>query len=109
MLLGFHFFNDFFNSSFLADDKCFPEDSHVGFAIHLLLPPCAIGLQDLSVRIGDQPERKLIFGNEILVRFFTVRTHPKDLISFLLETGVVVSQITGLGGASGCVVFRIEV
>ena len=69
MLFGKHLLNYFFNISILVDDVCFSEDSHVGFPIQLLLTPCFIVLEDLKFRIGDQPEWKLMFGNESLVRF----------------------------------------
>ena len=53
MVLGVHFVDDLHEYTFLVEDEGFAQGANGGLAAHLLLAPCAEGLQHLGARVGE--------------------------------------------------------
>ena len=54
-------------------------------------------------------ERQVVFGNEVLVRLGTIAADAKHVIAQCQKALVVVTKVTGLGGAAWRAVLGIEI
>ena len=50
-------------------------------AIHLLLSPSLVSLQDSEIRVSNQMEWQLVFCDEVLVRFGAVSAKTQHVIA----------------------------
>lgn len=67
VIFWLHLFKDFFDLALLIDQKGSSMNTHVRSPHKLLLAPNAIRISNLVIGIGQQGERKVIFGFELLV------------------------------------------
>ena len=72
MVLGIHFANGINDNTLFVYDIGGAQRAFGHLAIHLLLAPGLVGFQNSQVGIGDEVERQIIFGNEVLVRLGAV-------------------------------------
>ena len=78
-------------------------------AIHLFFTKGAILCHYLFIRIAQQGERNVEFGNKFLVGRLAVGRNPQyDCIKFL-EFAIKVTESLGFLGSPGSIVFGIEV
>lgn len=109
MIFSIYFLNQLHQYALLVKDEGLAQGTHTGLAAHLLLAPCAEGLQHLGTWVGEQWEGQLVFRNEVLVRLLAILAHAIYLITRRQKTLVVVAQIACLGGATRGAVFWIEI
>ena len=76
MVLGVHLADGIHNHAVLIDDVGGAQRALRDFAVHFLLAPCLVGLQDGEVGVGYEVERKFVLGDEFLVRGGTVAAYP---------------------------------
>src|SRR5262245_33661658 len=93
----------------LADQHRRADHARRLLAIHHLLSEGAVAGHHLAVGVGEQREGEFVLRDELLVRFRAVGAHAEHGDAELLERGQVVAEATGLLGAAGRVVPRIEV
>ena len=108
MFVGLHLGQDGFDLAVAADDEGAALDAHVDLSIHVFLHPHAVGLDDVAVVIAEQGKGQVVLFDELLVALDRVEADAEDLClggDFLPG----IPQVTGLGGAAGGVVFRIEI
>ena len=74
-----------------------------------ILAPGLIGFENGEVRVGDEPERQVIFCYEALMRGSGVAADAYHLVAEGEETLVVVAEVAGFGSASGSGVLRVEI
>src|SRR5688572_26303732 len=72
VIFWFYLFKDFFDLAFLIDQKSGSVNAHVRSSHKLLLSPNAVAFGDRMIGVGQQGERKFVFGLELLVRLFAV-------------------------------------
>ena len=108
MLVWFHLGEDGFDFAIRPDDERGALSAHVGFAIHALFYPDAVGIDDGHVFIADQWEGELVLLDELFVTFDRVDADAKDARFFgdLLPS---IPQCTSLLCATWSVIFWIEV
>ena len=109
VLFGFNFLEDLFDLAFLVDQESGAVNSHVCSPHEFLLAVALIGLCDGVIRVGEQSERQVVLLRKLFVRGLVVRRNTQDLDASLIESGEVVAERTRLFGATGRIVFRIEV
>lgn len=109
MVFCIYFVDDLHEYALLVEDEGLAQGANTGLAAHLLLAPCAEGLQHLGTWVGEQWEGQLVFRNEVLVRLLAILAHAIHLITCCQHALVVIAQIACLGGATWGAVFWIEI
>ena len=109
MIFCIYFVDDLHEYAFLVEDEGLAQGANTGLAAHLLLAPCAEGLQHLGARVREQWERQLVLGNEVLVRLLAIFAHTIHLVAGSQKALVVITQIACLGGATRGTVFGVEI
>src|SRR6266478_3491939 len=104
MLRGFHFGPNLFDSAIRSDQEGDAPGSHVLHAHEALLAPDTVSLDDLFVLVGQEGERKLLFGNELVVRFCGIGADAEDDSAFLFESRKLVPEGARLLGATRSVI-----
>lgn len=97
------------NQSIRADDECRAFRAHVFFSIHAFLNPDAVGLDDGAGLVAEKRKGQLVLRDELRVARGRVDAHAINQRSLGEDASVVVAHAAGLRGASGCVVFRVEI
>ena len=108
MVLGIHFANSIDNNTLFINDVGGAQRAFGHLAVHLLLTPSLVGFQDSQVGVGDEMERQVVFGNEVLVRLGTIAADAQHVVAQCQKTLIVVTKVTGLGGAAWRAVLGIE-
>lgn len=85
------------------------EGSDSSLAVHLLLTIDTEGRDEGLVGVGDEGERQVVFGYELLMALGTLDAHTDDSITQRKEPFVVVTEVAGLIGAAGSGVLGIDV
>ena len=109
MRFGVHLADSVNDNTLLINDVSSAKRAFCYLAVHFLLAPCLVGLQDGEVGVGDEVEGQFILGDEPLVRGGGIAAHAQYLIAHGDEPLVVVAQVAGLGGAARRAVFGVEV
>ena len=109
MVFGIHFAYGIDDDTFFVNDVCGTQCAFGYLAVHFFLAPGLVSLQDGQVGVGDEVERQVVFGDEVLVRFCTVAADAQHVIAQRQETLVVVAQVAGLGGAARSAVLGIKI
>lgn len=109
MIFSIYFLKQLHQYALLIKDEGLAQGTHTGLAAHLLLAPCAEGLQHLGTWVGEQWEGQLVFRNEVLVRLLAILAHAIYLITCCQHALVVIAQIACLGGATWGAIFWIEI
>ena len=109
MVFCIYFVDDLHEYAFLVEDEGLAQGANTGLAAHLLLAPCAEGLQHLGRWVREQWERQLVLGNEVLVRLLAILAHTIHLVAGSQKALVVITQVACLGGATRRTVFRVEI
>ncbi len=78
MLRHFYFWKYFLNRSFFVNDKCGSFDPPVFSAVHALLFPDVVKLNDFLILVAQKSKRQAIFFAEILMGLNTVRTDAQN-------------------------------
>jgi hypothetical protein len=81
----------------------------VPFAIHILLLDDTVQIAHGFVGVGDERERKLVLGLEVLVRLDRVARNTDHDGAGGQEVGVQVAEVLAFGGAARRVVLGIEI
>ena len=78
MFLGFYLLGeeDAFDDAFFVDDEGGTEGTHVLASVHALFTPHTECFDQFLVGIGDEGKRKLVLGDELLVRLGIVLLTP---------------------------------
>lgn len=97
------------NQAVWADDECRAFRAHVFFSIHAFLNPDAVGLDDGAGLVAEKRKGQLVLRDELGVARGRVDAHAINQRSLGEDGSVVVAHAAGLRGASGCVVFRVEI
>ena len=97
------------NQSIRPDDECRAFRAHVFFPIHAFLNPDAVGLDDGAGLVAEKRKGQLVLRDELRVARGRVDAHAINQRSLGEDASVVVAHAAGLRGASGCVVFRVEI
>ena len=97
------------NQSVWADDECRAFRAHVFFSIHAFLNPDAVGLDDGAGLVAEKRKGQLVLRYELRVARGRVDAHAINQRSLGEDACVVVAHGAGLCGASGRVVFRVEI
>ena len=97
------------NQAVRADDECRAFRAHVFFSIHAFLNPDAVGLDDGAGLVAEKRKGQLMLRYELRVARGRVDAHAINQRSLGEDGSVVVAHAAGLRGASGCVVFRVEI
>lgn len=97
------------NQAVRADDKCRAFRAHVFFSIHTFLNPDAVGLNDAAGLVAEKWKRQLVLGNELRMASRRVDANAIDERALGEDRSVIVAHAAGLRGASGRVVFRVEI
>ena len=109
VVLGIDFPDGVDDNALLVNDVGGAESAFGHLAVHLLLAPGFVGLQDGEVGIGDEVEGQLVLGDEPLVRGGGISANAQHLVTQSEEPLVVVAQVTGLGGAARRAVLGVEI
>ena len=109
MFFCIYFVDDLHEYAFLVKDEGLAQGANTGLSAHLLLAPCAEGLQHLGRWVREQWERQLVLGNEVLVRLLAVLAHTIHLVARRQKALVVITQIACLSRATWSTVFRVEI
>ena len=78
MLRHFYFWKYFLNRSFFVNDKCGSFDPLVFPAIHALLFPDVVKLNDFFILVAQKSERQVVFLAEILMGINTARANAQQ-------------------------------
>lgn len=97
------------NQSIRADDESRAFRAHVFFSIHAFLNPDAVGLDDGAGLVAEKRKGQLVLRDEFRVARGRVDAHAINQRSLGEDGSVVVAHGAGLCGASGSVVFRVEI
>src|ERR1700738_645548 len=108
MLVRFNLAKNRRDSPVLINHERAAFSSFVLFAIHVLVDPDLIGINDLVFWIRQKRERELIFADESSVTISLIHANTEDLRR-LFQIVPVVAQLTGLSSASRRIVFGIEI
>ena len=109
MVLRVHLADSIDDYTFFINDVCGAQRTFSHLAIHLLLTPSLVSFQDSQVGVGDEVERQVVFGDEVLVRLGAVAADAQHIISQCQKTLVVVAQVASLGCAAWRTVLGIEI
>ena len=109
VVFGVYFADGVDNYTLLVDDVCGAKGAFGHFPVHFLLAPRLVCFQNGEVGVGDEVERQLIFGDELLVGSGRVTAHPQHFIAHRQKALVVVTQIASLGGAAWRTVLGVEI
>lgn len=109
MLGDIHFVEDLRDLSFLVDQKCLPNRTHVLFSVHALLAPNTVAFDYRFVGVGEQVERKLKFRDKLLVRLFIVGRDAQNLDALFLKCVVGIAERTCFLRATRSIVLWIEI
>ena len=109
MLLGVHLADGVDDGALLVDDVGGAQRAHRHLAVVLLLAPGFVGFEDAVLGVGDEVERQLVLGDELLVAGGAVAAHAEHLVAQREEALVVVSEVARLGRAARRTVLRVEV
>ena len=108
MLFDIHLIKYLRDLSILVDQKRGAVYAHVFLAVHTLLRPDAVFLDDIFVRVGDQVELESVLRPEFLMRLFVIDRDAKELDILLIEFVVRITERACFLGSARGVVFRIE-
>ena len=97
------------NQAVWADDECRAFRAHVFFPIHAFLNPDPVGLDDAAGLVAEKRKGQLVLRDELRVARGRVDAHAINQRSLGDDGSVIVAHAAGLRGASGCVVFRVEI
>lgn len=97
------------NQAIRANDECRALGAHVFFAIHAFLNPDTVGLDDAAGLVAEKWKGQLVLGNELRMACRRVDAHAINERALGEDRSVIVAQGAGLCGASGCVIFRVEI
>jgi hypothetical protein len=99
------------NSGDLAgfvNEKRRAVDAHILFAVHTLLGPDAVFLNDIFICIRDKRVWQVELGDEFLMRLFIVSRNADHLDIFLIKFVARITERTRFFGSARCVVLWIE-
>ena len=83
-------------------------DPHRFFAVHILFPPSPVLFADLVRFIREQRKVQRVLVDELLVRGRAIGANPQDDGSEFFELFGSISKRTGFFGATGRIVFGIN-
>ena len=109
MVLGIHFADSIDDNAIFINDISCAQRALSHLAVHLFLTPSLVGFQDGQVGVGNEVERQVVFGDEVLMRLGAVTANTQHVIAQRQEALVVVAQIAGLCGAAWRAVLGIEI
>ena len=81
MVLGIYFVDNARDEALLVYDEGLAQGADTSLATHLLLAPCAKGLQHLGGRVGEQREGQFVFATEIEVRLLRIFTNAIHFVA----------------------------
>ena len=81
MVLGIYFVDNTRDDALLVYNEGLAQGADTSLATHLLLAPCAKGLQHLGGRVGEQREGQRVFATEIDVRLLRVFADTIHLVA----------------------------
>ena len=73
------------------------------------LGPGAEGLGEGVVGVAEEDEGEFVFGDELFVAFDAIGADAEHFYPCRFDTGDVITEIAGFGGATGGVVFGVEI
>lgn len=97
------------NQAVRVDDECRAFSAHVFFAIHAFFNPDAVGLDDGAGLVAEKRKGQLVLRDELRVARGRVDAHAINQRTLGEDGSVVVAHAASLRGASGRVVFRVEI
>ena len=109
MVLGIYFVDYARDDPLLVNHKGLAQGAYTSLSTHLLLSPCAEGLQHLCGRVGEQREGQFVFATEIEVRLLRIFANTIHFVAIRQERLVVIPQVACLRGAARGRVFGIEI
>src|SRR5699024_8747821 len=89
-------------------DTSGPDDPFRFLAEHFHHPVYTEALSQLEIFIHKEVEVQTLLFNKILMFLLGIAAHPIDLYTKIIQEIHVIPEITCLGGAPGCIIFRIE-
>ena len=109
VVFGVYLFYYLLNDALLADEEGNAVGAHVSFAHELLFAPYAVHVHYFFVSIGYQREGEGEFLFKFFVAGFVIGADTEHYYTLVLQAGVVIAEVAGLGGAAGGIIFRVEV
>jgi hypothetical protein len=105
---GFYFFEEGGDVAGFVEDEGGAFGAQVLFAVEFFFDPDAVEVDDGVVFVGDEGEGESVLLDELGVALDGVGADAEEE-GFLFDLGPGVAEGAGLGGASGGVVFGVEV
>ena len=109
MIFGVHLADGVDDNALFVNDVGGAQRAFGHLAVHFLLAPGFVSLQDGEVGVGDKVEWQLVLGDEPLVRGGGISAYAQNLVAQSEEPLVVVAQVAGLSSTSRRTVLGVEV
>ena len=100
---------NFGDDAILICDERGAEGAHRRLAIHLFLTIHAELGNELLVHVGDERERQVVFGYELLMALSALNAHAYYRVALVEKALLVVAQVASLIGAARCHVAWIDI
>ena len=91
MVLGIDLSDSVNDDAVFVDDVGGAQRTFHHLAVHLLIAPSLVSLQNGKVGVGDQVERQLLLSDKLLMRSGTVAADAQHVITQCQETLIVVT------------------
>ena len=91
------------------DQERRPLDSQRFLAVHILLTPRPVLLGHLVIRVSQERKIELVLVAELHVAFGRIWADPEDLGTELHDFWLAIAKRTRFAGASGGVIFGVEI